>query len=322
MKIDGVYVINLEKNNDSWERTRKTFETNGFKPNRILAVDGNTLSEEFYKNNCTLKCSTLCSNKMIAIAASHIKCWAEMLNRGDKAAIIAEDDVVLVTDFKKKLEKLQPPTDWDVLFLGCFACDSAGPSLYFQAYNLYLGKPIDAGRKINNNIHVPHMALGTHCYLVSEKGAKRLLELFNGNIDDHVDVQMQKYFSNGKLKNYSISSLISSQTSSKNFSGFPRLFNNALKGIFVTSDKGMSLPFYLSTPGIEIFGFPVNVWSGLFVIAAILCSFFKVEFNILLQVTVLIFLPDILKLDVKNVCIMLFVMYVSYTLCENARAAV
>ncbi len=312
MKLDEVYVITLAREPVGWERARGEFEKEGMRASKVSAVDASNLDDDYYRKNCTRRCSMLCTDKMVAIAASHMKCWTTMLKSGYDAVLVAEDDVILHRGIKEKIDNLVVPKDWDVIYLGCFGCEETGPTAYFQLFSLFTGKPERAGFKLNKDLHVPQVALGTHCYLVSRKGAETLLSLFERNIDDHVDIQMQKFSARGLLKTYAVSPLLSSQTSSQKFTGFPRLLNASIDGYYASKNQDIALNFCLSTPGAVVFGYPVNVWTTTFVIAAAVCGIYQVKFTVITVVMLLILTPELIRKELNFVIIALISMYVSY----------
>ena len=82
---------------------------------------------------------------------AHQKCWQKIVNENLESALILEDDVI----FKREIFKTEIPT-CDVYYLG-----------YIKA----------------------HYIVGTHCYVVSLSGAKKLLDM---KIDDHVDLAISR----------------------------------------------------------------------------------------------------------------------------------
>ena len=87
---------------------------------------------------------------------SHVRVWRDMVAKGYEIALICEDDVRLVPDFKTKLDKVLEDangTSWDVINLGPIT-----PIIKTKITNdLYEGQP-----------------LGTHAYLISIECARKI----------------------------------------------------------------------------------------------------------------------------------------------------
>jgi hypothetical protein len=85
---------------------------------------------------------------------SNYRVWQDMVDKGHSQALILEDDVILVPNFISKLESLELPEKWDVVYL-----EYVSP--------IYEGK---ATKDVNEG-----RCLGTMTYLISLEGAKKLL---------------------------------------------------------------------------------------------------------------------------------------------------
>ena len=91
---------------------------------------------------------------------SHAAAWRLILDGGEGAAVVAEDDADLRGVDLPALIACQLPSGWDVVFLGANWFASA--------------VAVDASGCVVRPSPGVH---GAHCYLVSRKGASRLLEL-------------------------------------------------------------------------------------------------------------------------------------------------
>ena len=100
----------------------------------------------------------------IGCALSHRDAYKYIIDNNLTNALILEDDVTIDPNiFKIKLAKLMEmtPKDYDVLFIG-----------YHNSTIQYIDK------KINDSISKPLMVYGLFGYIVSNKGAKKLLNVF------------------------------------------------------------------------------------------------------------------------------------------------
>lgn len=146
-----------------------------YKSSRVDAVDGNTLdimnvpsylitdkgkSDAIYGNAVYVPLT----KGAVGCALSHLKAFGVIINNKLDYALILEDDAVLSDDFAKKLDiliKNLPDDDggFDVLFLG-----------YHPSSEL--------GYKVNEFLAKPVKLYGLFGYVVSFKGAKKLINVF------------------------------------------------------------------------------------------------------------------------------------------------
>jgi len=101
------------------------------------------------------------SRAMISCWDSHIRVWRKIIENGDNTAIIFEDDIDVEYDLEKRLQRMWPalPPDWDVVLLGHCWSDGANSPQLPEATNL----------------RVLNIAMCTHGYAVSRRGAYQLL---------------------------------------------------------------------------------------------------------------------------------------------------
>ena len=114
---------------------------------------------------------------------SHRNVWKKIVDEGIGVTLVLEDDAVKVKkDFIKTVSEIQRhvPGDWDIILLGFW---------------LHRG---NNGSKVNPHIHRVKNFCLLHSYLLSLKGAKRLLSL--GTINKPLDTWMS--YQSDKLKIY------------------------------------------------------------------------------------------------------------------------
>lgn len=89
---------------------------------RLPAVDGRTLSRDDIQRNSTATAAFLQPRGVIGCYLSHRKFWQTVVDKNLDSAIIFEDDIQLVDDFKSKLlkslTKIEKGDPYDVIFLG------------------------------------------------------------------------------------------------------------------------------------------------------------------------------------------------------------
>jgi collagen beta-1,O-galactosyltransferase len=189
MNIDKIYVINLKDNID-----RKNNVTNILNKlnldNYIIteAVNGKELNENVIKNYLSpFSLNTLSGNYKshsdirkvgeIGCYLSHYNIWKDIIIKGYNNAIIFEDDININVE-KDVLNEylLNLPKDYDIAYLG------------------YITIPLNSINKseINNNYWERGInnIFGTHSYILSNKGCKKLLEKvlpINEQIDAYIN---------------------------------------------------------------------------------------------------------------------------------------
>jgi GR25 family glycosyltransferase involved in LPS biosynthesis len=154
-----VYCINLERRPDRRRQVEEEF--------RREELD----SVEFFA--ATDGCSHPLMNKgECGCTDSHIRLWRDIVDKGYPWALVFEDDARLVEHFRDRLDDILSdlPDDWDYVNLG---------SVPFL--------------KIKRETVTPRLVRGssttTHCYLVSQKGARHLSQW--NTRDTHFIVDMQ-----------------------------------------------------------------------------------------------------------------------------------
>jgi GR25 family glycosyltransferase involved in LPS biosynthesis len=135
-------------------------------------------------------CKMLCPAKSATgIWMAHRQIWEYMIHKGLPTVAIFEDDVVFTKDIASRLPAAMTelPPDWDIFYLGCLTCNS--PSL--------LDIPIcrKASIPFSQHLQIPSCVFGTEAYVLSRKGAQKLLETLKAEKGTvlHLDVWIQKY---------------------------------------------------------------------------------------------------------------------------------
>lgn len=100
----------------------------------------------------------------ISLVMKHYSAFKDTVEKGYNNVVVFEDDIILVEDFDKKLDKYlnQLPDDYDILWIGT-CCN-----LHVPQYNPH--------------IHVystQHGSRCTHAYLISQGGCKKLIDHFH-----------------------------------------------------------------------------------------------------------------------------------------------
>lgn len=289
MKIPIAYIINLDEQISQWNILKNNLEEQNIVAKRIPAIHKDKLNDKFIGENVTFLCQNTCTDKAIAISASHIKAWKQIISDNNPYSMVLEDDVIINKDLHDSLKKLPDlPNDFDIFFCGCFGCNPKGTSLPFMVLFPWFTKN---SRNMNRPYYVPQLALGSHCYILSQKGARKLVKLVEKNITTHIDFHLQQLANAEKIKVYTIYPSLVNQSSSLIYTGFPILLNQLVDKIEI--DKHYFLPFYLSTPICQLLSYPICGWTLLFVIFTYLCKIYQVDKNTIFFYFFLILFLDI-----------------------------
>ena len=162
-----IYVINLDRSPERWERLREQATLYGLSVTRIPAIDGSTIPEgdrvdfqprQFVYHN---------GRKLLAgeygCYRSHLLALQQFVTSGDKMAIIMEDDVELN-------ERLIPRA------IAAMECVNGARLVKLVNHRLVGFKPISETAEndiVGRCMHGPQGSAA--CYIVNRKAAKKLL---------------------------------------------------------------------------------------------------------------------------------------------------
>lgn len=194
-----ILVINLDRRPDRKNTITKELENLGIKNYEIVsAIDGKKLTSDelntVYDNKQSREIHRVMTATEVACALSHIECAKKIINDNLEYAIILEDDAELTLDFKEFLKEFNSTQQYgfDFLILGSFSSNQFfnGKAKNKQSpYKLIEKESIIYLDKIKYNIgfttihdaYYPTKELdyvhGTHAYVMSKNGAKKLLAL-------------------------------------------------------------------------------------------------------------------------------------------------
>lgn len=176
-----VYIISLRESIERRERVVANCLAFGINPVVIDAVNGKLLKEDeikrFYNDKGAMDYlgRSLLAGE-IGCTLSHIKIYSEMVNNDVPTALILEDDAVLCKDFLIALSLcLEFSKSWDLILMGHY-------------YRFEGNKEIESitsfwqQQKLSEKFKLKRLAgpgLGTHGYLITNQGARKLLKELN-----------------------------------------------------------------------------------------------------------------------------------------------
>jgi glycosyl transferase family 25 len=210
---NNIWIINLDKSKDRIDKIKKNFEEHKIKFNRFSAIYGKNVSDEYMDKNVNFICKNfLCNYGLIGCAASHKTLWKQLINSKENFYIIFEDDIELNEKSFEIINKIIPylnneEYDIDYLNLNCVNYGCGIQKTIFSIDEYKFGKP--------------YMPLSTSSYIITKKGANKLLNYIS-NTSYHVDFEILfiKFFSNFNYYTSNIS--IVKLTNDETTIGMPR----------------------------------------------------------------------------------------------------
>jgi len=126
----------------------------------------------------------------LACTISHLRLWKKIVDEKIGNTLIFEDDMIKNNDFDDMLPKIfgELPKDYDILYLW----------IHDKYYN-----PLKNRIRGLEHINGYYFTWGRAAYLLSYKGACRLLGLFN-DVNDHGDNFMAGICTSGKIKAFNV----------------------------------------------------------------------------------------------------------------------
>jgi GR25 family glycosyltransferase involved in LPS biosynthesis len=212
---------------------------------------------------------------MVGCFLSHIKTWKYFITKTtDDYAVVFEDDIMILKPdkFKDSVTKLirRTPDDFDILYIGCFEDDSM---LNKVAY--YTLHPTRKREYINKYVYKPKLSLGLYSYILTRKGAEKLLSLFF-HIYTHIDIQVNIEISKNNVIGYVAMKKLIKQNMGVDEShnakiGHPYHINKYLNRY--KDDNGIPISYKLCVPLMGICNkYDICGWTILFLLFGVICS--------------------------------------------------
>jgi len=210
-KIDSIYVINLDKRPDRMTQLRYNFRKCSIPIERVQAVYGAEFSDQ-YQVMYAPKAKTVMSKGQIACIQSHQRSWQQMLDGGKQVAWIVEDDALLkylyarnVDPWLREIEEIDP--DWEIIY----SYKSTVDHFYDVASINGVLPHVGHSKRHYDKPHTKHSVIcgpGTCMagYLISRKGAKKLLELTK---EIHYPLDVQIPLAHQEIRMYAFKPMLS-----------------------------------------------------------------------------------------------------------------
>lgn len=293
----STFVISLDNPTTLLEKLHK-HELN---PILFKGINGKTVEQDLINTHFTQFYSKFGPKSSIGCALSHLYVWKQFLESDSNYALIFEDDIVFdeSINLKQTINEFitQTPKDFDILALGSFGSENTN-NFFYLVMNLL---QITSDEVIVNEfIKKPHTCLAAHAYILSRKGASKLIENLNNNIHNHIDFCIQQLESQKKIIRYITTPRLIFQTSTDNTmsnnvsSSHPILFNRLLSNYYLDTKVKAS---YVSTLSIlRIGNHNLNSSTIILILLCFLAIYLRIHILYILIFIISISLPEIMSI--------------------------
>lgn len=178
-----IFVINLPQSINRYDYMSDILEAKGLKYSFIEAVNGRAMSDDDVAEVCDqIKAKKVFGRELllgeIGCALSHKKIYQKIVDENIPYAVILEDDAIVKSDFKRVVSLvIEKNISYDVVLLGHnrgFKNEEVIDSVDSLWWRYLLNKNYRLGMLVKGG-------LGTYGYMISQKGAKRILEFLECN---------------------------------------------------------------------------------------------------------------------------------------------
>jgi GR25 family glycosyltransferase involved in LPS biosynthesis len=205
---------------------------------------------------------------------SHIQAWKKFIKSKQEIGLIFEDDAIFVDNFKNKLDIAikNTPKDFDILYLGCFGCENKINFFTLSSTGII---NLNAS-KINKIIKIPDVAFAFHGYVLSRKGAKKLINYFDKNISYYIDYVIQYLVQSNQINAYSLNTRLVYQTSTDTTgststdNNHPSILTNILSNYYV--DTKVRASYVSNIKFIRVGDINLSLFSIMFLFLGIVLS--------------------------------------------------
>lgn len=271
-------------------------QTQGFNPNLVEGVDGSKMSYQEKQRECTPFFALFGLPSAIGCALAHKKAIRQFLDSDDELVLIFEDDAVIVENFSEHVSTAlqNVPQNFDILYMDCSLCYNTPYSIFFET---------TPTKKVNEYVIEPSMALGTHCYILSRKGAEKILSTLD-KVDDHIDRYFNKKCAQGELVRYTYlpdcvyqTSIIDSKTSSMMRNNHPSIIQPVTQNIDSFLESNANIDYHLNIATYQVAGCKINLMVLVFFILGVLLSFSGLSLKFILIGFFILSLQDLMLLE-------------------------
>ncbi|KAI8576279.1 hypothetical protein K450DRAFT_202132 [Umbelopsis ramanniana AG] len=195
--FSSIYVINLPGRTDRRVRMQELASFLGL--NFVFHDAVSFLDVDFpMRRNTSGTTVNLMKNATLACFFSHREVYEQIIQRGDKYALILEDDIDMEFDIRERMNSfwnITLPSEWHLVYFGHCNSPRSNPHQVES-----FGETIDSSTGLRRSVN-PYC---THGYAVSQKGAQILLDQVVREPRSAIDVQIAWAIRKGQLQSYSV----------------------------------------------------------------------------------------------------------------------
>lgn len=272
----------------------------GLQPEWSPGVDGKKLTRGEIAAHTHPLITDLVTPSAMGCALAHMRAWEKIVENDDPYALIVEDDVVFVQDFEEKFKEIFPntPADYDILYIGCFACNSRfSPAAVMLSISGAVR--LDAQDiQINKYITKPAAVNALHAYVVSNKGARLLLHELKENVKFHIDVTIQHMYNANRIVQYVTSPRLAYQTSTNTIlsvnttNSHPYLLHKILSNFYI--DTLARADYNSRSVLFKVGKFPITGASALVIFLGLAAAIAHIDILYLIAGFAILSIPDII----------------------------
>lgn len=292
------YILSLDKSQDLVSQSSKYFDN----VEVVKGIHYKNLTNDQIITNTLSPYTHFIPKSGIAIAMGHLKIWKKFVKDGGDYACIFEDDAI-INDNLNVLDDIlsNTPKTFDILYIG-YLFGQNDYNIVKLLYGIVYGQNKDV--YVNEHVKIPSLSLGCHGYILSRKGAIKLINLIENNIYNHVDVMINGYKMNNKVEVYSINKPLMYQSSTENYmssgncSKHPKMINKALSKIYI--EDHVTLGYCLTCNFMRIGDININGITIVFLLLGIVLYNYNSDYNVKLFLTIFIMLSmyDVLYTEI------------------------
>lgn len=208
MGLDEVFMINLERRKDRYERMKYNLDLLGIKYKHVAAVDGRTLNQDYIDLH-GIKMMPEFSEPYhgrpltygeIGCFMSHYNTWKEIVDRNLDTTLVFEDDIRFEAFFKDKLEYLLKELatirdKWDIVYIG----------------RKILHNAVEDWLPGSDQLVTVDYTYWTLAYIISKKGAEKLIKAEPLNkmlpVDEYLPIMYNRHHNESWYKYFPVRDL-------------------------------------------------------------------------------------------------------------------